>query len=241
MNGGTSLRKLFFGDYRFSTDLDFTSVDSPKQEELEREIQEAGNAASDLLQQCGNFRVDTERFEMKEPHPGGQEAFKVMIQFPWHGSFKQSIKIEITHDEPIILNTIRKPLIHDYDNHLNTDVLCYRLEEILAEKLRAVLQQEKTRQERGWARPRGRDFYDIWYVLKSYNDDLELQDFPRLVKKKCKVRNVDYASIHDFFPKNHIAEIRKTWKNDVGRFVFSLPDFSLVLEDLKSLLESIFS
>ena len=40
-NGGTSLRKLFFGDYRFSTDLDFTSAGSPKQEELEREIEAA--------------------------------------------------------------------------------------------------------------------------------------------------------------------------------------------------------
>lgn len=32
--GGTALKKLFFGDYRFSEDLDFSAVDSPTGENL---------------------------------------------------------------------------------------------------------------------------------------------------------------------------------------------------------------
>jgi hypothetical protein len=34
--GGTALKKMFFGEYRFSEDLDFSYLDAPKGDELER-------------------------------------------------------------------------------------------------------------------------------------------------------------------------------------------------------------
>ncbi|MDP3705134.1 MAG: nucleotidyl transferase AbiEii/AbiGii toxin family protein [Legionellaceae bacterium] len=39
--GGTALKKLFFGDYRFSEDLDFSAMDAPKAEELETCLNDA--------------------------------------------------------------------------------------------------------------------------------------------------------------------------------------------------------
>ena len=38
MKGGTALKKLYFGDYRFSEDLDFSGVDSPKGAALEKTL-----------------------------------------------------------------------------------------------------------------------------------------------------------------------------------------------------------
>lgn len=35
MKGGTALKKLYFGDYRFSEDLDFSCVDAPRGDALE--------------------------------------------------------------------------------------------------------------------------------------------------------------------------------------------------------------
>jgi hypothetical protein len=39
--GGTALKKLFFGNYRFSEDLDFSTVDAPKGDDLEAAIRRA--------------------------------------------------------------------------------------------------------------------------------------------------------------------------------------------------------
>jgi len=39
--GGTALKKLFFGNYRISEDLDFSGADSPKGEKLEEALLEA--------------------------------------------------------------------------------------------------------------------------------------------------------------------------------------------------------
>ena len=36
--GGTALKKAYFGDYRFSVDLDFTAVGGPRGDELEADI-----------------------------------------------------------------------------------------------------------------------------------------------------------------------------------------------------------
>ena len=36
--GGTALKKIYFGDYRFSEDLDFSVVDAPKNQYLENAL-----------------------------------------------------------------------------------------------------------------------------------------------------------------------------------------------------------
>ena len=38
--GGTALKKVYFGDYRFSEDLDFTSLGAPKDQALEEALRE---------------------------------------------------------------------------------------------------------------------------------------------------------------------------------------------------------
>jgi hypothetical protein len=45
----------------------------------------------------------------------------------------RSIKVEITRDEPVLLDPLVRPIIHDYEEELNVSVRCYRLEEIVAE------------------------------------------------------------------------------------------------------------
>ena len=39
--GGTALKKIFFGDYRFSVDLDFSTLNAPKNEALENAFSRA--------------------------------------------------------------------------------------------------------------------------------------------------------------------------------------------------------
>jgi predicted nucleotidyltransferase component of viral defense system len=165
--GGTALKKIFFGDYRFSVDLDFSTLDAPKNQALESALQAAIGISSELLSDYGPFEIQLKRYPERGPHPTGQEAFNVNVKFPWHRSPLCTIKVEVTHDEPVILAPEYKPILHGYDETLDCLVACYHIEEIIAEKLRALLQTHRKLVTRGWNRPRARDYYDLWVGFKK--------------------------------------------------------------------------
>ncbi len=126
--GGTALKKLFFGDYRFSEDLDFSTKDAPKNKPMEEALSEAVSYSIQLLSSYGPFNLQWERYLECNSHPQGQEAFTVRVQFPWQQSPLCRIKLEITHDEPVILPPDSRPLIHGYGESLPIDVRSYCLE-----------------------------------------------------------------------------------------------------------------
>lgn len=85
----------------------------------------------------------------------------------------------------------------------------YPLEEILAEKIRALLQFAKKLHERGWGRSRVRDYYDLWRILKSYSHTLNLEILPSLVIKKCAFKDVFFGGIEDIFQEKLLLNLEK--------------------------------
>ena len=150
--GGTALHKAYFPDYRFSVDLDFTALGGPRGDKLERTVESVARDVEQMLSEYGPFAVTSTRRTERSAHPSGQEAFVVQIQFPWHRSPQRSIKIEITVDEPVALEPEIHPLLHPYGEALEVHLPVYRLEEIVAEKLRTPLQAQKRVDEGSWAR-----------------------------------------------------------------------------------------
>ena len=82
----------------------------------------------------------------------------------------------------------QRPVIHEYGEPLAAEMAVYALEEIVAEKLRAILQHAEKFAHRGWSRSRARDYYDLWRVLQTYRDEMRLDDFRTFLMKKCAVR-----------------------------------------------------
>jgi hypothetical protein len=56
--------------------------------------------------------VTSSRQRERGPHPAGQEAFRVLVQFPWQSSPLCSVKMEITVDEPLVLPVTHRRRIH---------------------------------------------------------------------------------------------------------------------------------
>lgn len=235
--GGTALKKLYFGEYRFSEDLDYTAVKAPSGRTIEAALRRAVDEGTRTLSDRGPFTGVLERDEHREAHPGGQESFRARVQLPWQRSPLCSIKIEITADEPVILPPPRRPLLHNYDDGLEAEVLVYRLEEIVAEKLRALLQSEARRVKRGWTRPRTRDFYDLWRVLGDLHKGIDAAVIPAVLRKKCEVRNVSFTSADDFFAEGLLAEVDAAWTQSLAALVSDLPPLSKVLSELRPRIE----
>jgi uncharacterized protein len=237
--GGTALKKIFFGDYRFSEDLDFSVINAPKANALEKALQKAANLAKELLISYGPFDIQLKRNPERAPHPQGQEAFNMLVKFPWQPTPMCRIKIEITHDEPVILSAEYKPILHGYDEELNCEVACYHIEEIIAEKMRALLQTHQKLVARGWNRPRARDYYDLWNVLKNYRTAVDPTRIWEVLDKKCKHRNVAYQHIDDFFTPELLREAHQHWQATLGILMRDLPACDLVLQETKLLMAEI--
>jgi len=237
--GGTALKKLYFGDYRFSEDLDFSSSNSPKGAGLENALREAVEESGRLMSACGPFFIEFERYLEREPHPQGQEAFTIRVQFPWHPGPLCRVKVEITHDEPVLVKPMKLPLLHEYGENLSYDVSCYSLEEIIAEKLRTILQTHQKLIKRGWNRPRARDYYDLWRILDKFGDNLNAVQIATLLEKKSAHRNIPYQGANDFFSAELISEAHLHWDTTLGPFVAELPECQEVLHRLRILLKKL--
>lgn len=232
--GGTCLKKCYFGDYRFSEDLDFSGVgDVPRGDAMEAAVREAVAAAKRLLDEYAPVEIACERYTEKEPHPGGQEAFSIRARFPWHRDLHTRVIIETAVDEQVLKPAERKRIIHEYGEPFETEVQTYALEEIMAEKLRAILQHRKKLESRGWGRSRARDYYDLWRVLHAYRDCMHLGGFIDFLRAKCALKNVSFTDEGDFFGENMLKYVEKTWDQWLGPLVPDLPSFQTVIGELR--------
>ena len=232
--GGTALRKCFFGDYRFSEDLDFSAMgDVPIGEEMEEAIREACDRAVRLLDEYAPVEIVCERYTEREPHPGGQEAFTIRVRLPWQRAPQTRVMVETALDEKILKPVQKRSIIHDYGEPLAARVKVYALEEIVAEKLRAILQHVEMLQERGWTRSRARDYYDLWRILGAFQERLDFSGFSDFLRSKCTVRNVSFDGPEDFFQETMLNYVEKTWQQWLGPLIPDLPDYATVIDDLQ--------
>ena len=230
----TALKKCFFGDYRFSEDLDFSAMgDVPTGEGMEEAIREACDRASRLLDEYAPVEIVCERYTEREPHPGGQEAFAIRVRLPWHRAPQTRVMVETALDEKILKPVQERSIIHDYGEPLEARVKVYALEEIVAEKLRAILQHLEMLQERGWTRSRARDYYDLWRILRDFQDRLDFSDFSSFLHFKCNVRKVSFEGPDDFFQEAMLNSVEKTWEQWLGPLIPNLPGFATVIDDLQ--------
>ena len=84
---------------------------------------------------------------------------------------------------------------------------------------------------RGWSRSRARDYYNLWRVLATYRDRMDLAGFDSLLREKCDVRGVGFTGPEDFFHDTMLAYIKETWKQWLGPQVPGLPPFDTVIND----------
>lgn len=186
-----------------------------------------------LLDPYAPVEIVYERHVERDPHPAGQEAFDIRARFPWHRRPQTNVMVETATDEKVLKPTIRRPVLHDYGEPLEVQVPVYSLEEIVAEKLRAILQHLRSLERRGWVRSRARDYYDLWRILGSYRDPLDISGFESFLREKCALKDVTFSGPDSFFPEAMLTTVEKTWKQWLGPLVPRLPPYKTVIEELR--------
>ena len=127
--------------------------------------------------------------------------------------------------------------MQDYDHGKNHTLLVYSLEEIVLEKMRAILQQTKKLHEQGWSRSRSRDYYDLWRIFSDY--DINYDDFPVLFQQKCSLKDVNYSKVDDFFDPHYLKDVKRTWDKWLAQTTSNLPPYDVVIPSVQTKLGKI--
>jgi len=105
-------------------------------------------------------------------------------------------------------------------------VLAYALEEILAEKLRSILQRGKAR-----------DYYDVWRLLGEKREAFDRAAARRLFFQKCNVKGLPEPSAAAFLDRTLLDGAASYWSRDLaGQVTGAFPAWEDVVADLERLL-----
>ncbi len=211
--GGTCLRKCYFPDYRFSEDLDFTATKYLSPEDVEEWIIKSVNWISD--QDGPDFRIQPIRFEVVDDEYGS-ESYQARIYYRgplrWGGS-PRTVKLDVTRAETILLPIKKKQIIHPYSDQaiFTAEVLsCYCLEEIVAEKIRAIGGQRRFAVSR--------DLYDI-FNLVSFGIDLKA--VKQILPEKFKSRGLSLQGVDGKILERRRSEFEKDWQRRLNYLVIT--------------------
>jgi predicted nucleotidyltransferase component of viral defense system len=209
LKGGTGIRKLYIANYRFSDDLDFSLLEDLEKNDLEDEI---SNAVKGAKEESGiNFDVSLKINE-------NENGYVVLIHFRVMRNVGNplKIKLDITNakKEIIKLPVEKRPIIHPYSDDYKAEILAYSLEEIVAEKTRALFE-----------RTRPRDLYDVWYLWNRINKEKAVE----LLEEKCRFKGVSIDTSSLIARK---SDFNNAWENSLRHQLKQLPDFDKTFDEV---------
>ena len=207
------LKKVYFRDYRFSEDLDFTLLDETISN---GQIFEWFKVVFEFIKEEAN--IPLEIIDDNEHQDGGIN-FYISYVGPLGGlGANKKVKVDISRSEQLVFEPVWNNPFIDYTDQQEHQLLCYSLEEVLVEKLRAVMQ-----------RMQARDFYDIWYLLTIHDMDIDfyLAEF----RKKCESKEIDPTAFHAKL-EQRLPQYKGRWEKSMADQIQDLPDFETVLREV---------
>lgn len=145
LKGGNCLRKAYFEQTRYSNDIDFSAPEGVTEESL------AGwfSSASDIVQRKAGIIFEPNRMRIgpKTRADASKEIYEAKLYFKdFYGNSDTitiSVRFDITAYDHIFLPVQTRSLIHPYSDaeDCQAQVRCMKLEEILASKLKCLLQR----------------------------------------------------------------------------------------------------
>lgn len=237
--GGTCLKKCYFSNYRFSEDIDITVTDA-NYKPIAVNFQNICDAVFQKTEIAFNILKFEDVFSNDK-----LMGWDVKICF-WGANHRKNeppvfgntchsfLEIELRIHETIVLEKARRSLFHPYTDHeaVTNNIPCYSIHEILAEKMRSLLQRN---------RGEARDYFDLWYIKKNIAD-IDWTVTKEAFNKKCAFKNINFTHVDDFFQPGRVRQAYVSWDK---RLAHQLPkrigvEKETVFEELRTFLVQLF-
>ncbi len=87
------------------------------------------------------------------------------------------------------------------------------MEEIVAEKLRALLQKRRQLDDRGWMSNRARDVYDLAFLKDQTEWPIDWSQVGAMLPAKAAIRDVSFSAGADFLDQRVVDFLRRDWRS----------------------------
>jgi predicted nucleotidyltransferase component of viral defense system len=209
--GGTVLKKVYFPDYRFSEDLDFTLLNEKiSNDELLAEFE---NVYA-FLKEEANIVL---QFKGANTHISGSIAFYINYIGPLQGNLdSRDVKIDITRGEILEYEIEKRKIFITYSDLPEESFIlqCYSLSEVLIEKMAALM-----------GRTEPRDLYDFWYLTEY--EGMKVKDYKPELERKAKNKGHDPEKFEEKVLGKE-RNLKQGWQKKLEDQVYKLPDFDEV-------------
>ncbi|MBU4245823.1 MAG: nucleotidyl transferase AbiEii/AbiGii toxin family protein [Nanoarchaeota archaeon] len=213
--GGTAIKKVYFQEtWRFSHDVDFTA--------LNLKISDMENLLNEVFRNIeseSSVRMDFGSFHKTEG------SIIASVQFIGPLNAKNRIRVDITFNEKVIEKPAHKTIKSPYPDIESYSVYAYSLNEVLAEKIRSIIQRGKSR-----------DYYDVWLLLKT--QEFDMKKIRELLDEKCRFKGIEFRK-ELIFEKEKRKTAKSFWEAGLKELVKNLPDFEQVINELELMLKKL--
>ncbi|MBO6806228.1 nucleotidyl transferase AbiEii/AbiGii toxin family protein [Thalassospira sp.] len=238
---GGAVMALAFKSERVTGDVDFTAIPEPK--ELEATLVDELNkhlpkAAIKLRYPHLICKVQTVR---KLPKPLNFEehqfpALLIKIGYATRGSRDEAKLAENKSTNTLELEISFRDQVYAFQELNLTEgmaaVRAFTIHELIAEKLRALIQQPIRN------RSRRQDVYDISYLMETNQlSDVDLQEIHQTLLRKCETRGI--TPMPDTMDDPEIQSRAKSQWHTLGLELAQLPPFEDSFETMRSLYKSL--
>ena len=234
LKGGNCFRKAYFPHTRFSNDLDFSCISAIVESDLASEL----NRICDFVEARTGITFEKDRNWVREKGNSDKERriYEARLYFrDFYGNPHTttiSVHLDVTEFDRIFLPIQERFLVHPYSDsgHCKATIRCHQLEELLAAKLKCLLQRRHSF-----------DLYDYVYSV-FINRDIE-------VNREQLLRTFLRKTI--FEPSPGVAKgllldlpletFRGIWHKYIVCPVQSLLDFDTAIARFKENIEAVFA
>lgn len=183
--GGTALKKIYFENFRFSEDLDFVCFEDVSDDFV--------NFVRDNMK-----GLDVEFTEITDLEKR-DDSFKFKVKYDQSTGARTSIKVDLSLRGDVVMEHPAKPVLYFYDTFPNAfSVPVMALEEIMAEKIRAIIYTKHPRH-----------LYDIQYLHQQgvkINPDMVRAKIKSIYKEDFDIKKLE----------ERLPEKAKDWVTDLG-------------------------
>lgn len=215
--GGTALKRCYFGEYRFSEDLDFTLLQPTP---LDVILQRLENLY-EVIYQASGIRFDFDRLDRH----GHVNSHTFYLHYDGPLPAPSSVKVDITIAEIITHPSGDRPVLRVYPEFADVpegrQITVYALEEIAVEKTVALADP---------ARTEPRDMYDLWYLTTE--GGVNLLDLHNGIREKLAFRGKPFAEIQAVIGEKE-RRLRALWATRLAQQMPCLPEFEEVFRSVR--------
>ena len=215
LKGGAALGKVYLPGARTSRDIDLTVLRG-QAGTVELGFEAMIDAAIRFAVAESGLRFEPPEIKVRAPSVAEKVAFEARLPFvgPRRSERRPSkVKVDASTYELVAWEEQRRSVHHPFGDGCRPEVWVYAIEEVLAEKIRTVLQRPQVLPK---------DVFDVWLLWGRLRPTLDRALFLDRLLRKCEYKGVRFST-SAFQARLRDPRLESSWYASLAPWVAEVP------------------